>query len=115
MHFKEYKYQLKKLRPQGLNLLNLCSFALISISDSKLRKNCQVWCCYCFQIKSFHVPFRPHVEQLYLRKLIDENEHELISTCAGIEISQDADNVDQKVKWFPKVHKTYKLLWEAYF
>ena len=25
-------------------------------------------------------------------------EHELIGTCAGIEMSQDADNADQKVK-----------------
>ena len=36
-------------------------------------------------------------------------------TCARIEISQDADNADQKVKWFLKVHKTYKLLCEAHF
>ena len=34
-------------------------------------------------------------------------------TCGIIELSQDADNADQKVKWFLKVHKTYKLLWEA--
>ena len=38
-----------------------------------------------------------------------------ISTCEGIEVSQDVDNADQKVKWFPKVHEIYKLLWEAYF
>ena len=28
---------------------------------------------------------------------------------------QDADNTDQKVKWFLKAHKTYKHLLEAYF
>ena len=38
-----------------------------------------------------------------------------MGTYARIEISQDADNADQKVKGFLKVHKTYKLLWEAYF
>ena len=42
-------------------------------------------------------------------------EHEGMGTCARIDISQDADNTDQKVKWFLKVHKTYKFLWEAYF
>ena len=42
-------------------------------------------------------------------------EHEGMGTCARIDISQDADNTDQKVKWFLKIHKTYKLLWEAYF
>ena len=36
-------------------------------------------------------------------------EHEGIGTCASIEISQDADNADQKVKWFLKVPKKYKL------
>ena len=36
-------------------------------------------------------------------------------TCARTEISQDADNGEQKVKWFLKVYKAYKLLWEAYF
>ena len=40
-------------------------------------------------------------------------EYEGIGTCAGIKISPDADNADQKVKWFLKVHKTDKLLWEA--
>ena len=35
-------------------------------------------------------------------------------TFARIEISQQADNVDQKVNWFLKVHKTYRPLWEAY-
>ena len=42
-----------------------------------------------------------------------------MSTCARIEISQDAYNADRKtgrkVKWCLKVHKTYKLLWEVYF
>ena len=42
-------------------------------------------------------------------------EHEGIGSCARTEISQDADNTDQKVKWILKVDKTYKLLWEAYF
>ena len=41
--------------------------------------------------------------------------HEKLGTCARIKISQDADDADQKVKWCLKVHKTYKLLWEAYF
>ena len=40
---------------------------------------------------------------------------EELKNCARIEINQDADNADQKVKWFLKVHATYKLLWEAYF
>ena len=40
-------------------------------------------------------------------------EYEGIGTCARIEISQDADNADQKVKWFLKVLRRYKLLWEA--
>ena len=31
------------------------------------------------------------------------------------EISKDADKADQNVKWFPKVPKTYILLWEAFF
>ena len=46
---------------------------------------------------------------------MDKIELEEISTCARIEISQDSDNTDQKVKWFLKVHKAYKLLWEAHF
>ena len=32
-----------------------------------------------------------------------------MGTNASIEIGQDADNADQKVKWFMKVHKTYRL------
>ena len=51
--------------------------------------------------------------QFFLGKRMDKIQHE--GTCAGIEISQDADNADQKVKWFPKVHKTYKYLRGAYF
>ena len=31
--------------------------------------------------------------------------HEGIGTCTRIEISQDGDNTDHKVKWFLKVHK----------
>ena len=46
---------------------------------------------------------------------MDKIEHEGMAACARIKISQDADTADQKVKWFLKVHKTYKLLWEAYF
>ena len=53
--------------------------------------------------------------QFFLQKLIEKIEREEIGTCARIEISQDAGNADQKVKWFLKVHKTFKLLWEAYF
>ena len=48
-------------------------------------------------------------------KCIDKIEHERMGTYARIEMSQDADDADQKVKWFMKVHKAYKLLWEAYF
>ena len=42
-------------------------------------------------------------------------EYEGISTCARTEIRQNTDNADHRVKWFLKVHKTYKLLSEAYF
>ena len=28
--------------------------------------------------------------------------------------SQDADNADKKVKWFLKIDKTEKLLWETF-
>ena len=48
-------------------------------------------------------------------KAYEEIELEGIGTCARIEISQDADNADQKLKRFLKVHKAYTLLWEAYF
>ena len=37
-------------------------------------------------------------------------EYEEIGTCEKIEISQDADNADQKIKWFLEIHRTYKLL-----
>ena len=47
-------------------------------------------------------------------KRTDKIEHEGMGTCAGTEISQDADKAHQKVKWFLKVHKTYKLLREAF-
>ena len=47
--------------------------------------------------------------------VVDKIEHEGMGT-AGIKIRQDADNANQKVKWFLKVHtKKYILLWEAYF
>ena len=42
--------------------------------------------------------------QSYLKRT-DKTEHEDIGTCTKIEISQDADNADQQVTWFPKVHK----------
>ena len=48
--------------------------------------------------------------KFYLEKRTDKIEDEEIGTCARIEICQDADNADQKVKWFLKVHQTYKLL-----
>ena len=38
-----------------------------------------------------------------------------MGTYARIEISQDTDNADLKVKKSLKVRKTYKLLWETYF
>ena len=53
--------------------------------------------------------------QFYLGKRMNKIEHEGIGTCARIEINQAADNEDQKVKWFLKVHKTYILLWGTYF
>ena len=62
-----------------------------------------VFCGYLYNVK------------FYLGKLADKVEHEGMGTCARIEISGDANNADQKVKCFLKVHKTYKLLWEAYF
>ena len=43
--------------------------------------------------------------QFYLGKRTNKIEHEGIGACARIEISQDADNADQKVKCFLKVHK----------
>ena len=45
---------------------------------------------------------------------MDKIEDEELGTCAGIEICQDADNVDQKVKYFSKFHKTPNLLCETY-
>ena len=57
----------------------------------------------------------PELVAFYLEKRMNKIEYEEIGTCARIEISQDADNADQKVKPFLKIHKTYKLLWEAYF
>ena len=46
---------------------------------------------------------------------MDKIEHEEIGTCERIEVSRDADNAHQKVKWCLIVHKTKNLLWEAYF
>ena len=37
-------------------------------------------------------------------------EHEGIGNCVRTEISQDAGSADQNVKWFLKVHKTYKFV-----
>ena len=51
----------------------------------------------------------------FLGKSMNKIEYEGIGTCVRIQISQDADNADQTVKWFLKVHKTYKLLWENLF
>ena len=34
-------------------------------------------------------------------------EHEEIGICARTERSKDADNAEQKLKWFLKVQKTY--------
>ena len=51
--------------------------------------------------------------QFYLGKLTDKIELEKIGACAAIEISQDAANEDQIVKWFLKVRKANKL--KAYF
>ena len=48
--------------------------------------------------------------QFYLGKRTEKIKHDKIGTCAGIEISQDADNADQKVKWFLKAHKACKRL-----
>ena len=53
--------------------------------------------------------------QVSIGKRTDKVEHKGIGTCARIEMSKDADTAEQKVKWFLKVHKIYKLLWEAYF
>ena len=47
--------------------------------------------------------------QLYTGKFIDKIEHDEKHICGRIEINQDAVNADEKVKWFQKVHKAYKL------
>ena len=47
--------------------------------------------------------------QFYLRKLIDKIEHEEIGICAGIEISQHADNPDKKENDFRKFIKHRKF------
>ena len=46
---------------------------------------------------------------------MDKIKHEEIDTCSGTEIGQDTDNSDQKVKWVPKVHKTYRKHTFNYF
>ena len=51
----------------------------------------------------------------YLGKRTDKIEHDGIGTYTRIEISQNVDNANQKVKWFPKGHKAHKLLWKACF
>ena len=38
--------------------------------------------------------------EFYLGKRMNKIEYEDIDTCARIEVSRDADNADQKVKWF---------------
>ena len=45
--------------------------------------------------------------QCYLRKRIDKIEHEDIGAWERIEINQNADNADEKIKLFVKVHKTF--------
>ena len=40
--------------------------------------------------------------QFYLGKRRDKIEHEEIGTCTRIEISQDPDNEDVKIKWSQK-------------
>ena len=43
--------------------------------------------------------------QLYLQKRKGKNEHEKIALVLNWNtVSQDADNADQKVKWFLEVH-----------
>ena len=53
--------------------------------------------------------------QFYLGKRLDKIEHVEIGTCARTEISQDADNKDQKLKWFLKVHNTKQTFVESIF
>ena len=53
--------------------------------------------------------------QFYMQKRTDTIEHEEIGTYARIQISQDADNADQKSKIVLKVDETYRLFWKAYF
>ena len=68
-------------------------------------------------MRSFHCQgevlcFRTGV-QFYLGKRIDNIELEETGTCARIDISQNAVNADQKVKWFLKVHKRNIPFWEV--
>ena len=53
--------------------------------------------------------------QFYLGKRMNKIEYEGIGTCARIEISQVADNADQKVKRFLKVHKYTNFCWKHIF
>ena len=55
----------------------------------------------------------PKQEPILLWKTMDKIKHE--GQVPLQEISQDADNAKEKVKWFLKVYKIKKLLWEAYF
>ena len=48
---------------------------------------------------------KDQITRNYLGKHTDKVEHGEIGTCARIEISQDADNADQKVKWSLQVDK----------
>ena len=76
-----------------------------------LKETLDVWFVDC---EEKDLPSRTGA-QFYLGKRIDKIEHEEVGTCAETEISQDADNANQRIKWFPKLHKTYKRLWKAYF
>ena len=63
---------------------------------------------------NYHLSSRTAV-QFYLGNRIDKLNMKRWVHVQETETSQDANNADQKVKWFLKVHKTYRLLWEACF
>ena len=92
-------------------LYQVCPDALSVLPNSKFLNGTML---------NLSAPFRISLNlftggQSYLGKRIDKIEHEGMGNCVRIEISQDTDDADQKVKWFLKVHKKYKVLWEAYF
>ena len=53
--------------------------------------------------------------QFFLQKRRKKSEHEKMALMTRIEISQDTVKADQKCKIPFNVHKTNKLLWDAYF